>query len=146
MSEPGLDWSRATVRDGKLELPLTGERPRGWSKSFARTVQLLGTGEWGNVELKKSAVRVAHVTPGTEEKLRHFLESVVVQANAAHEQAPQDGSTDRDAGDGGRPEPRSEDDAMTERFRAFARREDGQASDANHTTDRFSEPPAGTST
>ncbi len=49
------------------------------------TAQLLSNGEWEDVVLKKHRVRVDGLRPGSEEKLRFFLESVVQQANATHE-------------------------------------------------------------
>ena len=71
--------------------------------------------------LKKQEVRVSDVAPGTEEKLRHFLESVVLQANASR------GPDEDDCGDGSDAERvDSEDDRrveMTERFRSFAEEE-----------------------
>src|SRR5947209_4773965 len=86
MVEARLNWSTAQVRNGKLAVELEGEIDKVWKKSFKRTVKLLGDGDWREVELKKGAVRVAGVTPGGEEKLRHYLEGVVEQANAS--QAP----------------------------------------------------------
>jgi hypothetical protein len=83
MSDPQLEWDQAEVRDGKLRLPVSGTRPRGWSESFERTVRLLG-GDWKKVKLKKRRVQVDGVQPGSEEKLRHFLESAVQQANEEH--------------------------------------------------------------
>ena len=65
-----LSWSDAEVKDGELAVPLDGDVPKGWKQSFARTVALLGSGDWGEVTLKKGLVVVADVTPGSEEKLR----------------------------------------------------------------------------
>ena len=66
-------------------MPLDGDIPKGWKRSFEATVRLLGGGEWGEIEVKKDTVRVSDVEPGSEEKLRHHLEAVVQQANADHE-------------------------------------------------------------
>jgi hypothetical protein len=122
MPDLKLSWSDATVKDARLTVALTGEVPKGWKQSFERTVKLLGDGDWGAVELKKGNVQVAEVTPGTEEKLRHHLEAVVAQANAALERA-EDESRDED-----RDEPESEPDGadadMTARFRSFGDDED----------------------
>jgi hypothetical protein len=116
-----LNWASAEVKDGKLVVALEGDVPSGWKQSFERTVTLLRGGEWGKVQVRKGAVSVSEVGSGTEEKLKHFLESVVEQANADH--APDDG--DEDSEDE-RPEGESADshddgpDAdMTERFRSF---------------------------
>jgi hypothetical protein len=83
MSSVKLAWASAEVDDAKLTVALDGDLPEGWKESFERTVRLLGDGEWGEVQLKKGAVQVSDVTPGTEEKLRHHLEAIVAQANAA---------------------------------------------------------------
>jgi hypothetical protein len=116
MSSINLAWGSAEVEDGTLTVALEGDLAKDWKQSFERTVTLLGDGEWGEVRLKKGVVQVSDVVPGTEDKLRHYLESIVTQANAAHErrQAPeeQEGRTDE--------EPEGPDAEMTEHFRAFA--------------------------
>ena len=48
-------------------------------------MRLLGSGEWGEVSIRKGTIRVTAVGAGQEERLRHFLEGVVEQANAAHQ-------------------------------------------------------------
>jgi hypothetical protein len=124
MAAPSLNWSGAEVKDATLVVSLEGELPTGWKKSFDRTVTLLRGGDWGKVQLKKGSVRVSDVEAGTEEKLRHFLESVVEQANADHPPDEPD-SDDRDEDEG---DERQDDDdetdgpdtQMTERFRSFA--------------------------
>ena len=85
MDEVTLNWSAAEVKDAKLTVPLEGEIPKGWRKSFERTVKLLGSGDWGEIQVKRDKVRVSDVEPGSEDKLRHHLEAVVAQANADHE-------------------------------------------------------------
>jgi hypothetical protein len=124
MAAPGLNWSRAEVKDATLVVSLEGELPTGWKKSFERTVTLLGGGDWGQVQLKKGSVRVSDVEAGTEEKLRHFLESVVEQANADHPPAEPDSSAtdddDADAETDADDEADAPDTQMTERFRSFA--------------------------
>src|SRR5581483_9420996 len=94
-----LEWSTATVTDGKLAIPVAGEPPKDWKKTFERSVKLLhgGGGDWGEVELKKKQVVVAGVSPGTEEKLRHFLEGVVQQVNETAKDETQDESDEEDA-------------------------------------------------
>ena len=116
-----LEWASAEVKDAKLTVELEGDPPKGWKESFERTVQLLGDGEWGAVELKKGSVRVSDVAPGTEEKLRHHLEAIVSQANAHLEKDDSDGDDDGDEhGDGKADEPEGPDAEMTGRFREFA--------------------------
>lgn len=116
MDEVRLDWAQATVDGSKLSVGLEGELPEGWEESFARTVRLLGSGEWKAVELNERTVEVAEVSPGEEDKLRHYLESVVEQANAAHRP-----DEDEHEDDGRRKGPDAE---MTERFRSFAPEDD----------------------
>jgi len=119
MASVKLQWASAEVEDGVLTVPLDGEHPKGWKRSFETTVRLLGDREWGEVKLKKGTIRVSQVTPGTEEKLRHHLESVVAQANAVDESAGQ-ANPDEPAPDGHEDESSGPDAEMTGRFRAFA--------------------------
>ena len=112
MSSVKLEWASAEVEHAKLTVALEGEPPDGWKDSFERTVKLLGDGDWGPVQLKKGTVQVSDVTPGSEEKLRHHLEAIVAQANAAHEEG--------EDGDGGGAERDGTDAEMTGRFREFA--------------------------
>ena len=42
-------------------------------------------GDWGVVGLTRKAIEVEGVREGSEEALRHFLESIVLQANAEFE-------------------------------------------------------------
>lgn len=121
MDAPRLEWGEAAVRDGTLTVPIAGERPRGWKSTFDHTVRLLGGGAWGEVSLKKQKVKVADVPEGGEDELRHFLEGVVQECNAAHvetevdDEESSEGADDAGGDDGG-------DDAdarMTARFRDF---------------------------
>jgi len=68
MAEVTLNWATSEVEDGKLTVDLDGEIPKGWRDSFEATVRLLGHGDWGKVRVKKQAVRVSEVVPGSEEK------------------------------------------------------------------------------
>jgi hypothetical protein len=126
MSDVTLNWSTAKVEDSKLTVDLDGELPSGWKDSFDAVARLLASSaEWGEVSLKgKKSVRVADVSDGSEERLRHFLESVVAQANADH--TPDEPDRDEDAedeedegGDDDR-DAASPDDEMSERFRSFS--------------------------
>jgi hypothetical protein len=123
MSAVKLEWESAEVKDATLIVALEGEMPKGWKESFERTVKLLGDGDWGAVELKKGSVRVSDVAPGSEEKLRHHLEGIVAQANAAHE-------TDDDQDDDSEEAPEGPDAEMTERFRGFADDDEDDEDDA----------------
>ena len=122
MSEPKLDWATADVRDAKLIIKLDADPAPRWSASFETIATLLGRGEWGKVTLKKRKIRVRGVRPGSEDKLRHFLESVVEQANADNRQSLQDAdeteaATDSDETAAGDNDP---DAQMTKQFRSFA--------------------------
>jgi hypothetical protein len=117
MNGVALDWSSAEVRDGKFEVGLRGELPAGFKDGFDRTVALLPSGGWGTVELKKQRIRVDDVAEGCEDRLRHFLESVVLQANASAEPSETEAHDEDDADHGGLSE---RDVTMTERFRSFA--------------------------
>jgi hypothetical protein len=127
MTEPKLDWSSAEVSDSTLRVRVEGELPAGWRETFERTAALLGGNDWDEVKLKKERVQVGGIEAGSEEKLRHYLESVVQEANAAHTEDDSasdagDPSSDGDdedpeSADGGE---RSPDAEMTDRFRSFA--------------------------
>lgn len=125
MTPVTLSWSAAEVKSSKLTVPLEGEIPKGWKKSFEATVKLLGAGEWGEVQIKRDEVQVSDVEPGSEEKLRHHLESIVTQANADHEPEEAGGSEDDEAPDTDEAEPGADeqndgpDAEMTRRFRSF---------------------------
>src|SRR5436305_13111969 len=82
MSDVKLNWRTAQVKDASLSVELEGEIPAGWEQSFETTVRVLGNGDWGEVSLEKTKVRVEDITAGSEDKLRHFLESALAQANA----------------------------------------------------------------
>jgi hypothetical protein len=118
MEIPKLDWSSADVNDGKLTVPVTGDRPKGWKATFERTVKLLGGSDWKAVKLKSGQVRVTGLQEGSEESLRHFLEGVVQQANASHqsdgEERQKGGEREQDTGE------RADGDArMADRLRNF---------------------------
>lgn len=116
-----LTWDTATVKDGKLTVEVGGDPPKDWKDHFERSVKLLqgGGGEWGEVEVKKKAVHVAGVTPGSEEKLRHFLEGVVQQVNAPRPSDSRDEDGDAPAAD-------TPDGQMTRRFREFGEQQSAE--------------------
>ncbi len=115
MSSVSLNWDTATVKGAKLGVELDAEPSSEWKDSFETTIRLLGHGDWGEVQLKKSEVRVSDVAPGSEETLRHHLEGVVAQANAAVEAAESQAAAARDGQDGGD----GLDAEMTRSFRSF---------------------------
>jgi hypothetical protein len=85
-----IDWGSADVRDATLTVALTGRASKAWRERFEAVHALLEHSErdWGGVVIKRKAIEVEGVHEGSEEALRHFLESVVLQANA--ELAPDD--------------------------------------------------------
>ena len=124
MSDVKLNWTTAKVDDSKLTVDLDGDLPSGWKDSFDAVARLLAnSAEWGEVSLKgKKSVRVADVSEGSEERLRHFLESVVAQANADHRPEEPEDDDDGDEDDGGGDDDRDDagpDAEMSDRFRSF---------------------------
>jgi hypothetical protein len=128
MSDVKLNWSTAKVEDSKLTVDLDGEPPSGWKDSFDAVARLLAnSADWGDVSVEgKKSVQVADVSEGSEERLRHFLESVVEQSNADH--TPEDSERDESDDDADEDERADEDDRdesgpdheMSERFRSFS--------------------------
>ncbi|MGZ4166110.1 MAG: hypothetical protein ACXVRW_18920 [Solirubrobacteraceae bacterium] len=119
MEAPTLQWSAADVRNGTLTVEIAGDRPKGWKATFQQTVRVLGGGEWGEVSLKGATVRVADVPEGSEDKLRHFLDAVVQQANATHVEPDDDDDQDGGPDDASEGEGDDADARMTSRFRDF---------------------------
>jgi hypothetical protein len=116
-----LDWSSADVTDGALEVALSTRPPKKWREAFERTTALLSHGNWNTrINQRKATVRLDPVTPGSEERVHQFLEGALLEANhvivSEDELFEPDGEGENDAS-----EP-SEDDEMTQRFRAFAAR------------------------
>lgn len=111
MSEIGMDWRSADVRDGRLTVAFTEKPQKDWIERLERVVERLHRPSpgWQAIEIKKTKLAVDAVAPGSEADLRHFLDSALLQANAEPE-------GDHDAPDG-----RSEQDqVLTRIFRGFA--------------------------
>ncbi len=122
--EVKLDWSSAEVRDGKLAIGLEGKVQKGWKDAFERTTRLLNRGRWEEVTIKSGKVLLRPISPGEEDRVRHFLESVVLQANSAietqDESNPEGSEATENPEEQEASEP-SEDQEMTERLRSFAK-------------------------
>lgn len=114
-----IDWSTAEISGGTLTVGLVGETPKGWSKRFDGVLALLGqgaSGEWGKITLHKKTIKVDDVQEGSEEDLRHLLESVLLQVNSDFEP-----STDQSEFSVDEDDPRAEKDrSMADAFRDFA--------------------------
>lgn len=119
MKSVRLDWSTANVEDSDLTVALEGKVSKAWKGRFKKTIRLLGHGDWGDVRLRKGKVRVSDVAPGNEEKLRHHLEAVVVQANA-HDRANDGADPPDPAAETDERRDRGPDAEMTASFRSFA--------------------------
>jgi hypothetical protein len=117
-----IDWASAQIEDGTLTVELTGKVSKAWKARFENVQALLDTQHttWGEVHLNKSAVKVAGVQQGAEPELRHFLESVVLQANSdTQADTPED-----DAETDYASEESDVDERMTATFRAFAQQQE----------------------
>lgn len=122
MEQTQLDWSTAEVHDGRLTITLDGKPPKEWIARFNETVHLLNHGSWEKVELKKGEISVKTITAGDEDRVRHFLESAVLEANSVLE-SDETGTEADDEGEDNDDDAPAEDGPdveMTERFRAFA--------------------------
>ena len=118
-----IAWSSARVEDETLTVELTGSVSKAWRARFDRVLALLDTphSSWGQVRVSKNAINVAEVQQGDEERLRHFLESIVLEANSGLEpdiaESDGDGSDEPDARERDHePDP---DQQMTAAFKAF---------------------------
>ena len=111
--DTALDWSSASVDGGRLTVPVIGDVPTGWTKRVRRIVERLdhSGSSWGAVSVTKTRVRVDAVAAGAANDLHHFLESVVLQANADLREEDEDDTDDVRS---------DEDQQMTEAFRSLA--------------------------
>jgi hypothetical protein len=83
MQATQLDWDSAEVRGCTLGVGLTAPPSRAWASRFRSAVAMLDRvdGQWGEVRLRRAAVTVSEVREGSEARLRHLLDSAVVEAN-----------------------------------------------------------------
>src|SRR5277367_4733437 len=120
MADPArrqIDWGSADVQDGTLTVALTGRSSKAWRTRFEAVHALLEHSErdWGKVGLTRKAIEVEAVGEGSEEALRHFLESLVLQVNA---EIPPDDARDEALTDA---DPQmASDRRMAGTFRGFA--------------------------
>jgi hypothetical protein len=125
-----IDWTTASVREGRLTVDIAGDPGREWSARVRELAERLDRpgSAWGEIAVEKSRLRVEDVVDGAEDDLRHLLESAVLQTNAEFAPVADD---DEDGNDEGASD---QDRAMTAAFRAFAEAEDRQeaAGDSGH--------------
>jgi len=116
-----IDWASAQIEDGTLTVELTGKGSKAWKARFENVLALLDTPHttWGEVRLHKSTVNVAGVQQGGEPELRHFLESVVLQANSDTQPETPEDNAEGDAD--GEPDV---DEQMTATFKTFAQQQE----------------------
>ena len=110
-----IDWATASVKDGRLSVVLSGAPPKGFAAQLEHVIARLATSghRWGEVSTGKRKLHVEDVESGAEDDLRHFLESALLQANAAV------GSESDESPDAAEPGP---DEQMASVFRSFAER------------------------
>ncbi|HEY2719660.1 MAG TPA: hypothetical protein VGI52_08520 [Solirubrobacteraceae bacterium] len=114
-----IRWDTAQIEDAALTVELTGSNSRVWKGRFEQVLALLGSAHssWGEARVTKDGINVKDVEQGSESELRHFLESVVLQANADPEANVAAGQA-RDRIDG-KDDP-GPDEQMMRTFRSFA--------------------------
>jgi hypothetical protein len=116
-----LDWSSADVTDGTLDVALNGRPPKKWRDAFARATALLSHGNWNTrLTQRNAAVRLDPVSLGEAERVRQFLEGALLEANRVIV-SEDELFEPSDGGAADETEP-SEDQELTQRFRAFASR------------------------
>jgi len=149
MPDVRLNWESAEVKDSTLSVQLVGDVSEEWQSNFQTTAKLLG-GQWGDVEVEDDSVKVGDLGAGDEEKVRHYLEGVVTQANASadsgdsgEDEEAEDGDSEdkakskegeeegKGSGDDGESERKDPDSEMTERFRSFGSNGEGRDSDSD---------------
>jgi hypothetical protein len=122
-SQAEIDWAEAEVVDGRLVVGLAGEPSAAWVKRAKAVLERLerpGSG-WGSVKVTTKKIEVDGLAEGQENALRHFVDSIVQQANA-------DLAEDEDEQDDDEGGAVSESDArMTEAFRAFAPQDESES-------------------
>jgi len=110
-----ISWGGARVADGTLTVELDPAPDRAWTRRFRRVIAMLdrSPGEWEAIELHRGAITLTGVREGAQEKLRHLLESAIVEVSGdLHAGGP--------AGDRDGDEQRARDLRMTEAFRSLA--------------------------
>ncbi|MEJ7798825.1 MAG: hypothetical protein WKF42_10030 [Solirubrobacteraceae bacterium] len=107
-----IDWTSAGVEHCRLTVWFAEALASEWSDRLEAIVHRLerAGAPWGTIKVMRKRLRVAGVTPGSEDDLRFVLEGAVQQANADFASNEQDGDEQRSGAD----------EAMTAVFRSFA--------------------------
>jgi hypothetical protein len=84
MAATEIDWSTAQVSDAELVVALAPSPPPQWRARAKGAIALLERPgqSWDAIKVRKDRIVVSGVAEGSEGDVRHFLESVVLQANA----------------------------------------------------------------
>ena len=84
MAKTEIDWSTAQVSDAELVVALAPSPPPDWRARAKGAIALLErSGQpWEAIKVKKDRIVVSGVGEGSEDDVRHFVESIVLQANA----------------------------------------------------------------
>jgi hypothetical protein len=112
-----INWRTAEMHEGGLTVELAREPPKGWVKHFRGVLALLeqNAGQWDEIRLSKRRITVSDVREGSEDELRHLLESACLQANAdLRLDGPEPSSEPQDDSQA------EADQRMAESFRGFA--------------------------
>jgi hypothetical protein len=124
MADPeprNIDWATAEIQNATLSVELTGASSKVFKQRFERVLALLDTAHshWGDVRVKRTGIRVADVQQGAEGELRHFLESIVLEANSELT-SPEESTNGAEDETSPIDEAVQADRQMTAAFRAFA--------------------------
>jgi len=108
---PAIDWEEATVPSATLEVELSETPTRSWGRRFRSVCAMLDRtcGDWEDIVPRGRTIKVSGAREGAEDRLRHLVDSAVLQAGGGERRQPE-----RDA-EAGR------DRRMTDAFRATAR-------------------------
>ncbi len=110
-----IDWGGARVEDGTLTVELVPAPARAWRQRFRRALTMLDRtgGDWEAIDLRRAVIVVRGVREGSEDRLRHMLDSAVVEAAGDVELAAPSLDPERDG-------QRARDRRMTDAFRQVA--------------------------
>jgi hypothetical protein len=114
MDPIAIDWSTAQVRERELRVAFAEPISKPERERMTVLVRRLERpGEpWKTIAVKKTQLIVGEIADGAEDAVRHFLESLLLEVNAA--------TADDDADGADREQVDKRDQRMTDAFRSFA--------------------------